>query len=106
MAEEFGLSIILKMIDDVNVPLRKVGGAFDKINKKYNEVLKKLEKEFINMSSVTSHAADDLMRMAAVGSDLGIPTKDLKDFAKFAMDLSIATDIIGDEGIRNFNALA
>lgn len=156
MAEQFGLSIILKMIDDVTAPLRKVGGAFDEINKKYNEVgkgmrgvgkkltygltlpimglgglavnesrklengflamqnsmnepievLKKLEKEFINMSSVTSHAADDLMRMAAVGSDLGIPTKDLKDFAKFAMDLSIATDIIGDEGIRNFNALA
>src|SRR4030066_376347 len=148
MAEQFGLSIILKMVDDVTAPLRKVGGAFDEINKKYNEVgkgmrgvgkkltyglslaimglgglavnesrklengflamqnsmnepievLKKLEKEFINMSSVTSHAADDLMRMAAVGSDLGIPTKDLKDFAKFAMDLSIATDIIGDEG--------
>jgi len=37
MAEQFSLSIILKLFDQITGPLAKVGSAFDEMNRKYNE---------------------------------------------------------------------
>lgn len=37
MSEQFSLSIILKLFDQITAPLAKVGNAFDEMNRKYNE---------------------------------------------------------------------
>lgn len=37
MSEQFSLSIILKLFDQITAPLAKVGSAFDEMNRKYNE---------------------------------------------------------------------
>lgn len=65
------------------------------------EQFEKLKKSAIDMSKEMPSSAESIMDVMTLGGQLGIHTENLEKFSKTIIDLSNATNIVGEEGAQD-----